>query len=137
MLHKHEIRLTRPLYDQMLAHLQTHYPLEACGILAGSGREATAFYPIDNILESMTAYEMDPRQQLAAMLEIEDREQEIAAFFHSHPQGPEHPSATDIAQAYYPDAAAIIVSLQKRNAPTARAFAIRDGRVTEIKLTIT
>lgn len=137
MLQKNEIRLSRPLYNQMIAHLQTHYPLEACGILAGNDDEMTALYEIDNILESPVAFKMDPQQQLRAMLAIEEQGQEMLAFFHSHPQGPERPSATDIAQAAYPDTTNVIVSLQNRDAPTTRAFMIEDGRVTEIKLTIT
>lgn len=137
MLQKHEIRLSRPLYNQMIAHLQTHYPLEACGILAGTGKSVTALYAIDNILKSPAAFEMDPHQQLAAMLAIEEDGQEMLAFFHSHPHGPERPSPTDVAQAYYPDSVTIIATLRNRDNPTARAFTIKDGRVTEIKLTIT
>jgi len=128
--------LKRPFYNQILAHLQAEYPLEACGILAGLAGEIVHIYPIDNKLHSSTAYEMEPQQQLAAMLEIEDKGWEMTAVYHSHPQGPETPSVTDVAQAYYPDVVQLIVSLQQRSQPVMRAFTIKSGRVTELEIVV-
>ena len=128
--------LPRPFYHQLLSHLQAEYPLEACGILAGKTGEIVRVYAIDNKLHSPVAYEMEPQQQLAAMLEIEDKGWEMTAVYHSHPQGPETPSATDIAQAYYPDVTQLIVSLRQRAQPVIRAFKIGNGRVTEIEIIV-
>lgn len=128
--------LKRPFYNQILAHLQEEYPLEACGILAGTAGEIIHVYPIENRLQSPTVYEMEPQQQLAAMLEIEDKGWEMTAVYHSHPQGPETPSATDIAQAYYPDVIQLIVSLRQRSQPVIRAFVIGNGRVSEIEIVV-
>lgn len=130
------LRLKRPFYNQILAHLQAEYPLEACGILAGEAGEVVHVYPIENKLHSPTAYEMEPGQQLATMLAIEDQGWEITAVYHSHPQGPETPSATDVAQAFYPEIIQVIVSLRQREQPTVRAFTIVDGRVTEIEIVV-
>ena len=116
----------------MLKQLQTDYPMEACGLLAGSDYLATRLYAIDNILHSPTTYEMDPRQQVKALLEIEALGERLLAIYHSHPQGPQTPSATDVAQAYYPEAIQIIVSLEEPAWPVVRAFTVRDGRVDEI-----
>jgi proteasome lid subunit RPN8/RPN11 len=128
--------IPRPLYAEMLAHLQGAYPLEACGLMAGEGEWIRNLYPVDNILASPTAYEMDPHQQVQAMLALEEKGWELAAIYHSHPQGPEVPSLADVGRAYYPQASYIIVSLQERARPTARAFAIVEGRVYEIPLEI-
>lgn len=128
--------LPRPYYNQMLAQLQAEYPLEACGILAGLAGKIVQVYPIENKQHSPTTYEMEPRQQLAAMLEIEDRGWEMTAVYHSHPQGPETPSATDIAQAYYPDVIQLIVSLRQRSQPVVRGFMIDNGRVTEVEFVV-
>jgi [CysO sulfur-carrier protein]-S-L-cysteine hydrolase len=128
--------LQRPFYNQILSHLQAEYPLEGCGILAGKEDEVVHIYPITNRLRSPIAYEMDPQQQLAAMLEIEEKGWEMTAVYHSHPQGPETPSATDIAQAYYPDVIQLIVSLQQQSQPVMRAFMIGNGRVTEIEIVV-
>lgn len=126
------LTIARPFLNQMLDHLQGCYPLEGCGLLAGDEQgRVTAVYPIDNILQSPTTYEMDPQQQLEAMLALEAAGWHLLAIYHSHPQGPEHPSITDIALAYYPEALHIIVSLRKQNSPIVRAFRILDQEVVE------
>ncbi|VAW31515.1 hypothetical protein MNBD_CHLOROFLEXI01-4652 [hydrothermal vent metagenome] len=131
------LTIERPFLDQMLQHLQAEYPLEGCGLLAGDGMGwITAVYPIYNILQSPTNYEMDPRQQIQVFLNIEANGWQMVAIFHSHPQGPESPSPTDIALAFYPEAAHIIVSLQNRTAPIVRAFTIEAQTVTEQTITI-
>ena len=130
------MKIRRPFLNQLLAHLQAEYPLEACGILAGQGGQVIKLYPIENKLHSPTAYEMNPQQQLAAMLEIEERGWAMTAIYHSHPHGPETLSATDIAQAYYPDTIQVIVSLAQRDQPVIRAFTIMNGRVQETAIDV-
>ena len=126
------IQIRRKDYELMLDQLQAAYPLEACGLLAGRDQVVYAHYPVDNRLASRTMYEMEPEQQLAAMLDLEERGWEILAIYHSHPGGPETPSPLDIAQAYYPDSAYIIVSLRNRQQPSVRAFTIVENQVQEI-----
>jgi [CysO sulfur-carrier protein]-S-L-cysteine hydrolase len=118
-------------YNQMLAEAQAVFPLEACGLLAGEQGRARRLYPIDNVLQSPSAFLMDTRQQVAAMLEMERHGWELLAIYHSHPQGPEEPSTTDVAQAYYPEAIHLILSLADRARPCLRAFRIVDGRIEE------
>jgi proteasome lid subunit RPN8/RPN11 len=130
------LRLPRPLAAQLLAHCETVYPEEGCGLVAGSAGRATNIYPIENILHSQTAYEMAPRQQVQTMLEIEAQGGELCATFHSHPHGPAAPSPTDVAQAYYPEAVYLIVSLQNRQQPVIRGFRIVEGVVTETAVLI-
>jgi proteasome lid subunit RPN8/RPN11 len=116
----------------MLTHLLEEYPLEGCGLLAGKDDLVLRLYAIENRLESPTTYEMEPQQQLHAMLDMEDRGLDLLAIFHSHPSGPETPSAHDIATAYYPEAAHVIVSLVNLEQPKTRAFSIVGKRVSEI-----
>lgn len=130
------LQISRPDYQTMLAQLQAAYPLEACGLMAGRDRRVERLYPIDNILSSPTAYEMDPHQQLQAMLTIEEAGWDLIAIYHSHPHGPETPSATDVDRAYYPDTVYVIVSLSQRHRPSVRAFTIVNGQIDEIPLTI-
>ncbi len=130
------LKIKRPFLNQLLAHLQAEYPLEACGILAGQGGQVIKLYPIENKLHSPTAYEMNPQQQLVAMLEIEERGWAMTAVYHSHPHGPETPSPTDITQAYYPDTIQVIVSLAQRDQPVIRAFTIMNGRVQETAIDV-
>jgi len=71
---------------------------------------------------------------LSAFLAMEAQGEELVAIYHSHPQGPPHPSPTDIAQAYYPDTVQVIVSLQDRKRPLMRAFMIKNGIVSPITI---
>lgn len=130
------LRLKRPVYEEMIAHLQASYPLEGCGILAGPPGLATEIYPVENALRSRTAYEMEATQQLAVMLAVEAASLEMVAIYHSHPDGPERPSPTDVAQAFYPELAQVIVSLAEQKRPLARAFMVGNGRYHEIPLLI-
>ena len=120
----------------MLAQLQAVYPLEGCGLLAGRAGRVERVYPVDNALHSPFEYEMDPRQQLQAMLDLEDAGWELLAIYHSHPHGPPDPSATDVARAYYPEALHVIVSLANHERPSVRAFSISGGQVEEVLLEI-
>lgn len=130
------INLTQAQYDSLVRQAQSDYPLETCGLLAGEGNRVRQLYPIDNIRQSPVEYEMDPVGQLTAMLDLEERGWELIAIYHSHPHGPQVPSITDIKQAYYPDAAYVIVSLADRRQPRVRAFRIVSGDVNEISLQV-
>lgn len=129
-----ELLLAPGLMEEMIAHAAAHYPEEACGLLGGRDSRATRLYPVENMLHSPVAYEMEPLQQVRAMLDIEAEGLELVAIYHSHPGGPARPSVSDVAQAYYPDSAQIIVSLAGRDRPEVRAFTIRDGHVRAIGL---
>ena len=128
------LQLSKVLYEEMVAHCQREYPKEACGILAGNDHVVNDLYPMTNVDQSPISYQMDPTEQLRIMKQMRVRTQEMLAIYHSHPRGPAAPSAQDIARAFYPDAAHIIVSLASLENPVVRGFRIVDGRATEIEL---
>lgn len=79
-------------------------PREICGVLAGErsadSDRVTEHHPVTNVAESpRTAYELDPAETLATIEDIEDRGLDVVGFYHSHPESPAQPSATDRAQA--------------------------------------
>ncbi len=121
------------LLDEMLAHVAGLWPEEACGLVGGRDGRAVRLYPVENTRHSPVAFEMDPLQQIKAMLAMEAEGLELIAIYHSHPDGPARPSATDVANAYYPDAVQLIISLADRARPSVRAFTIIDGVVTEVR----
>ncbi|MCA9922716.1 MAG: M67 family metallopeptidase [Anaerolineales bacterium] len=123
------LKIKRPIFSAMVHHLQSAYPLEACGFLSGRRNLADRLHCIDNILQSPVAYEMDPTQQITAMIDMENRGEKMLVIFHSHPQGPQTPSETDIEQAFYPEAIYMIVSLENRRQPIANAYKIENGMV--------
>lgn len=124
-----DLILSRALVDEMVAHAAALYPEEVCGLLAGQGGRASRFYPVENIHHSPIAYEMEPVQQIRAMLDIEAAGLELLAIVHSHPHGPARPSPTDVALAYYPDQVQLILSLAEREQPVLSAFTIREEEV--------
>lgn len=130
-----EIQLPHSLYDEMIAHLAAHLPEEACGLVGGLAGRAERLYPVENILHNPAIYEMEPLQQIRAMLAIEDAGLELLAIYHSHPNGPNRPSMSDVAQAYYPETVQLIISFADRERPAVRAFMIAEGQVREISVT--
>lgn len=53
---------------------------------------------------------MDPQEQIAAMIQINEQGLDLHAIYHSHPSGPPHPSQTDVREAYFPNTPNLILS---------------------------
>jgi proteasome lid subunit RPN8/RPN11 len=119
------------LFDEMLAHLRGDLTQERCGLLVGDGNRVTRVLPIPNALRSATRYFMDGQELADALLTYG----EPLAIYHSHLFGPPTPSPTDVAEATYPDSYYVIVSFHVEP-PSARAFRIVEGEVTEAQLII-
>ena len=98
------ISLTRAHWEKMRAEVDLHSPEEACGILAGKRNEIHKVIPIKNKLHSPVRYLMEPAEQLNAFQHMEQKDWELIGIYHSHPNGPDRPSLTDIDEAYYPEA---------------------------------
>lgn len=94
--------------EHMRAHVQQNLPDEACGLLAAVGDISQAVYPITNQLRSPVRFFMEPRELLAALEAIDAHGWELQAVFHSHPNGPPAPSATDRREYSMPDIPALI-----------------------------
>lgn len=81
-----------------------------------------------------TRYVIDPREQLTAFRAIEAAGEELVGIYHSHPASQPYPSPTDRAEAHYPDAIYVLVSLRS-GAPEVRAYRIgADEFIREISL---
>jgi proteasome lid subunit RPN8/RPN11 len=126
----------RAYLDAMIEQARAAVPAEACGLLAGAGGRAVQIYKIPNADPSIYRYNMEPRAQLAAMLDMEAHDWDLLAIYHSHTHTPAYPSPTDIGQALYPDAYYAILSLQDDEHPELRAFCIVDNAVREVGVTL-
>jgi proteasome lid subunit RPN8/RPN11 len=129
------IRIPAGIRDAMVGHAIAQLPNEACGLLAGNGR-IEHFYPMSNADRSAMTYRLDPKEQIKVFNEIEDRGWQLAGIYHSHTRTEAYPSPTDRAQAFYPEAFYLLVSLADRETPVLRGFAIRDGEVEEQEVQI-
>ncbi len=112
-------------YLAMQRHVAAAAPLEACGLVAGRDGVSVAVYPIPNMLHSPTRYRMEPRAQVRAFFAMEAAGLELLAIYHSHPQGPPVPSATDIHEAAY--AVPYLIWAPLGETWLARAFLLQHG----------
>ncbi len=116
----------------MVAHVLSNPALEMCGLLSGRDGKVDRVWPVPNADRSPTSYHMDGPEFADAMVGCAF---EPLGTFHSHPAGPPVPSPTDIAQAAYPEAVYVVISLQNRP-PSVRAFHIVDEQVSEVAVEI-
>lgn len=123
--------------DEIIAHSLAEAPDECCGIIAAKDGRATSVERARNTFGSPLRYEIHPQDQFRIMTSIEERGEELAAIYHSHTGSAAVPSQTDINLAEnWPDPLYVICSVQDPSAPIVRAFAIRDGDVTEAVLDV-
>ena len=119
----------------MRADVRERAPEEACGLIAGRDNAAREVIPVTNALHSPVRYRMDPQEQLAAFNRIEELDLEIIAIYHSHPGGPDHPSPTDVAEAFYPEAVYLIWFRSEQDWDC-RGFTISEEKVEEVPIYI-
>ena len=130
--HRAILRMSAEIAAQIVEHARSGYPAEVCGLVAGRDGVATAAYPGRNISPTPAdTYELD-HDTLARVFDFEDAGLELVAIYHSHPRGPETPSPTDIAHAYYSESVYLIVSLATPDRPVVRGFRITVEGVREV-----
>lgn len=131
------MRLSQELAKAIVAHCLDEAPIEACGVLCGPGGQPASAIPMENELDSETAYAFEPTQQLAVWNDIYDRGEELAGIWHSHTRHAAYPSPRDVEYWVYKDVLCLIISTRNPEAPEIRAFRIEDGVVVEEPVEIT
>lgn len=131
-------RISAALIHEIITWCLAGRPNEACGllagpVLAGDGGSPTRFLPLANAAASPYRYLIDPQEQLRAVLDIEDADEEVWGIVHSHVSSPAVPSDTDVGLAGWPDALYLICSLANEP-PVVRAWSIRQDTVSEVLL---
>lgn len=109
------MRLAASVRDAVIEHARETAPNEACGLLGGVST------PEPTVLESIRTpnvarppsrrFEIDPEALLAGRETIAEAGYELLGFYHSHPDSPAEPSATDLELARWDDTYMLIVSL--------------------------
>lgn len=94
----------------MQLHVAHCLPEEGCGLLAGIENQVKFAIPITNQDHSSVRYNMEPGELIRAFYDIDAHGLEMLAIFHSHPNGPDVPSITDIAEFSYPGTMMLIWS---------------------------
>jgi proteasome lid subunit RPN8/RPN11 len=129
------LEMSQRHWDVMKKHVISCLPEEACGLLAGNGELVHEVIPVTNSLHSPYRFRMDPEEQVAAMIHIDEQGYQILGIFHSHIKGPTSPSETDIAESTYPEVAFLIWSREEENW-SCRAFRLTSEASIEIPIVI-
>jgi len=109
------LTITKSQYRRISAFLTRCLPEEGCGLLAGSVDGVVHnIFTITNKFHSPVRFRMDEMEQVRAFHEMDSKQQVLLGIFHSHPNGPDHPSITDLTEFYYPDLFMVIFSRLKR-----------------------
>lgn len=125
------VHLSAADLQRIRAQAERAYPHECCGLLVGRATGngdlyVTEVHPSDNVTESDPAkgFEVDPRLRFKLMRDAEARGDgtDIVGHYHSHPDHPAEPSATDLAMVYEPDFVWLICGVTKNGAGAIGAF---------------
>ncbi len=123
-------------------HALAERPNEACGVIVGSapaadGGTAHRYVACRNAAASPSRYLVHPDDLLAVLADLDRAGGELWGVVHSHPRTPAVPSSADIAEAAWPSAVHVLVSLADASrAPVLRAWLIERGRAAELPLAI-
>jgi proteasome lid subunit RPN8/RPN11 len=134
-----KLRLAAPVWAEVSARALAEAPLECCGLLAGTRAggvlEAVAALPLVNQLASPTRFISEPAGLFKALRRAREMGLEVLAVYHSHPDGPPAPSATDLEWRWAPGVADLIVAVGG-GAPLARAWDLHAAPPRELALEV-
>ena len=132
-----KIILPRHLVNCVLHQAQSSPEAEICGLISARQGEPQRCIPVPNASDQpQRLFAMDPRDQIEAMRDMRERDEELFGIYHSHPHSPAEPSEIDLEQADYPDALYIIVSLNTKGVLEMRGFRLKDGKAEQVQLEI-
>lgn len=128
------IALAPGVAEQIASHAREAAPRECCGLLLGTPSRIDESVRTRNVDPNPNRFQVDPAEHIAWNRRLRGTRRSIVGVYHSHPASPAEPSASDIAEAHYPEFIYLIVSLAGTAAAWTRAFRILDARVTEVRL---
>ena len=122
--------LPQTLFDEIERHGREAYPEECVGALIGTVaadgavRTVERLFPIDNRSDEnrKRRYLVSPLDYLAAERAADATGQTLLGFYHSHPEHPARPSATDLDLAQ-PNFVYVIVSVRRQEGAPPRVVA--------------
>lgn len=132
-----EIHLPRAIVNRILAHAQQEREEEVCGLVTARDGVPRTVYPIPNAhADRGHRFAMEPHAQIDAMRRMREAGETLFAIYHSHPHAPAAPSAADLAEAAYPEALYLIVSLNTQGVLELQGFRLHGHTTVSVPLTI-
>jgi len=96
---------------QITAHARSQPEREVCGLVSALDTGDLQVHAVENVAaQPDVRFEMDPRQQIHALQQMREQGRRLFAIYHSHPRGPDTPSALDRELAAYPEALYLIIA---------------------------
>ena len=138
------MRISRELLDDVIAHALADAPNECFGMIARRDRDAISVHRARNAAASPLKYEVESKDLLRILDEIDDAGLELGAIYHSHTRSAPVPWQTDINLAdmgdpprpRFPGTLYLIVGVEDRSQPDVRAWSIANGQVHEAELEV-
>jgi len=138
------VKISRALYDELIAHARADAPNECCGMIASRNGEAVAVHRARNAVASPLRYEVHPSDLHTILDAIDEDGLQLGAIYHSHTRSDPVPSQTDInlanfgdpPQPRYPGALYVIVGVKDSESPEVRTWSIVLGEVSEAELEV-
>lgn len=123
------IVLGAPQRAHIVAIAERTYPEECCGLLVGRD-EAHGRIVVTRIVESRNVrtdrardrFEIDPQVRINIEIELRGGTERVVGHYHSHPDHPARPSATDLELAFEPNLVWLIVGVTDGRARELNAF---------------
>ena len=119
-------KLHRAALEAVLRHAERASPRECCGVLVGREDEILQAVEARNLSEDPNRYLLDPADHIAIRRDARAAGLAVVGFYHSHPHSAARPSATDQAEAAYPDHLYLIVGVDE-----VRLFRLAGGNFVE------
>ena len=131
------LRMEDSVWEAIRRHGEEAYPHESCGVLIGrleaEARAAVGAVRCANLRTDSpeTRYQIDPREILRALHQARTRGLEVVGFYHSHPDHPARPSATDLAEAHWFGCSYVITRVERGRADGTRSFLLMGSEERE------
>jgi len=130
-----EISIPRKIVQNLLYHAQQSSSEEVCGLVSSKNNIATQSYPIKNTATNPAEFfNLDAQQQIQAMAEMRNKQEQLFAIYHSHPTAPAIPSQTDLKLANYPEVLYLIISLNIKGIMEIRGYQLQNDKFIEVAL---
>ena len=112
--------------EVLRAHAARSWPEECCGALLADASGLISARPLENTAtDRRNGFQVSARESLRLEADAEAEGLFIAGFYHSHPDGPATPSASD-AESAWPGRWTVIVPVMAGVAGAPRAFRFDD-----------
>lgn len=135
------MKIARAIVEDLLAHVRSGYPFEVCGVLLRQRASIAAAPEPWRIValvrlrnhereQPRVRYLIDPLELARVDREAAARDQEIAGYYHSHPDHPARPSETDrrvAAEGLSDGVLHVVVGVQGGVETTPSAWVFRDA----------